>query len=58
MIDAARSLLANGAPPDATLAGVYEGALISPVTLSALVRPYRAPRTDHRRADPSLNLDA
>jgi hypothetical protein len=48
MIDAAKALLEAGADPFSRLAGVYEGAHISPVALGRLVKPYRVPKTDHR----------
>jgi hypothetical protein len=58
MAHAARALIGQGADPSATLAGVWEGAAISPVTLARLARPYTPPRVRHRESDPSINVDA
>jgi hypothetical protein len=57
MIDAARALLARGAPPDSVLAGSFEGNTISAVALSRLARPYSPPKTNHRAAEASRNVD-
>jgi hypothetical protein len=57
MAHAARALLARGAEPSATLAGSYEGALISAMPLHRLARTYVPPRVRHREGDPSRNLD-
>jgi hypothetical protein len=54
---AGAALLELGHDPAGKLRGVFEGAQISPVTLHALVKPYRAPRTDHRSAAGVRNVD-
>jgi hypothetical protein len=57
MVDSARALLARGADPSDRLAGIFEANAISPVTLSRLARPYRAPKTDHRCGTVGRNVD-
>jgi hypothetical protein len=57
MAHAARALLANGSEPSATLGGVWEGAMISDMPLHRLARAYVPPRINHRRGDPSRNVD-
>jgi hypothetical protein len=52
---AGAALLELGHDPADRLRGIFEGAQISPVTLSRLTAPYRAPRTNHR--DPQRNVD-
>jgi hypothetical protein len=55
---AALALLEQGRDPADKLAGVWEGAAISPMTLSRLAAAYTPPRVNHKRGDPSLNQDA
>jgi hypothetical protein len=59
MANAARTLIAQGAEPSATLSGSYEGAHISPVQLHRLARPYTPPRLNHKAdgASVSRNVD-
>jgi hypothetical protein len=52
---AGAALLQLGHDPADRLRGVFEGSQISPVTLSRLTAPYRAPRTNHR--EPQRNVD-
>jgi hypothetical protein len=52
---AGAALLARGADPSDRLAGIFEANAISPVTLSRLAAPYRAPRTNYR--EPQRNVD-
>jgi hypothetical protein len=54
---AGTALLELGHDPADKLRGIFEGAQISPVTLHALVKPHRAPRTDHRSAAGVRNVD-
>ena len=48
---AAIDLLANGADPASKLAGVFETAAISPVTLAKLARAYIPPRSKSYQPD-------
>jgi hypothetical protein len=54
---AALDLLSRGAPPDAVLSGSFEGAMISPVALSRLAKPYSPPRLNHRDGAGGRNVD-
>jgi hypothetical protein len=54
---AAVALLARGADPSDRLAGIFEANAISPVTLSRLAAPYRAPFSDHRAGTAGRNVD-
>jgi hypothetical protein len=54
---AGAALLELGHDPADKLRGIFEGAQISPVALSRLAAPYRAPRTDHRSAAGVRNVD-
>ena len=49
------ALLEQGHNPADKLRGIFEGAMISPVTLARLSEPYRAPYTNYR--DPQRNVD-
>jgi hypothetical protein len=55
MRGAGAALLQLGHDPADRLRGVFEGSQISPVALSRLTEPYRAPYTNHR--DPQRNVD-
>jgi len=57
MRSAALSLLESGADPADRLAGVFDGAQISAVTLAALVKHRVNPRSDHRSPGVSRNVD-
>jgi hypothetical protein len=57
MVESARTLLARGADPSDRLAGIFEANAISPVALSRLAAPYSPPRANHKRSDPSRNVD-
>ena len=54
---AAQALLEAGRDPADRLQGVFEGAQISPARLDAIVRPRKIPKTDHRSASASRNVD-